>query len=473
MNLHILGIAGTFMAGLALIARQAGHRVSGTDAAVYPPMSTQLEEQGITVYEGYHPDHLAGQAEKDLDCVIIGNALSRGNPMVEQVLDSGIPYTSGPAWLAENVLAHKRVIAVAGTHGKTTTASLLAWILEHAGRQPGFLIGGVPGNFGVSARLSDGDCFVIEADEYDTAFFDKRAKFVHYAPQVAVLNNLEFDHADIYPDLAAIQRQFHHLLRIVPPNGQVICNVRDEALREMLDMGCWTPVQWFDPGPDPESRPGCGGLDVTWSVSDAETDGSQWTVRHGDESARVRWQLIGLHNVANGLAAIAAAVACDVALDTAAQALAGFRGVRRRLEVLGGAGGVTVYDDFAHHPTEIRATLSGLRARVGDARLIAAFEPRSNSMRLGVHADTLAESFADADRVLILGSEDLQWDLAPVAAALGDRVRLVSNADELVDRLSDEVKSGDHVVFLSSGSFDGAPARFAAALAAGGPADTG
>jgi len=462
MKLHILGIAGTFMGGLALIARQAGHRVSGTDAAVYPPMSTQLEEQGITLYEGYDPNHF----ESDLDCVIIGNALSRGNPMVERVLDSGIPYTSGPEWLAKNVLADKRVIAVAGTHGKTTTASLLTWILEHAGRQPGFLIGGVPGNFGISARMAKGDCFVIEADEYDTAFFDKRAKFVHYAPDVAILNNLEFDHADIYPDLASIQRQFHHFLRVVPGNGQVICNATDEALREVMDMGCWTPIQWFDPIPH-------GIRDADWSVGDAKADGSQWLVRHGKESATVRWALTGLHNVANGLAAIAGAVACDVELDVAAEALTGFRGVRRRLEVLSEAGGVTVYDDFAHHPTEIRATLSGLRARVGEARVIAAFEPRSNTMRLGVHADTLAESLADADRVLILGSEDLQWDPGQVAAALGDCARLVSSADELVDRLSDEAQSGDHVIFLSNGSFDGAPARFAAALAPDEPAGSG
>lgn len=468
MKLHILGIGGTFMGGLALIAREAGHRVSGTDAAVYPPMSTQLQEQGITVHEGYDPDHLAQQMERDLDCVVIGNALSRGNPMVEHVLDSGVPYTSGPRWLAENVLSGKRVLAVAGTHGKTTTASLLAWILEHAGKQPGFLIGGVPDNFGVSARLggahlADGDCFVIEADEYDTAFFDKRAKFVHYAPEVAVLNNLEFDHADIYPDLAAIQRQFHHLLRIVPGNGRVICNARDKALRAVLDMGCWTPVQWFDPDVGAGSG---GGLDVEWSVTHAEADGSRWTVKHGDETAQVRWLLTGLHNVANGLAAIAGAGACDVGLEAAAEALTEFRGVRRRLEVLSRAGEVTVYDDFAHHPTEIRATLSGLRARVGDARIVAAFEPRSNSMRLGVHAQTLAGSLADADRVLILGREDLQWNPARLAEALGDRGTVVSNVDELVDRLGDEVKSGDHVIFLSNGSFDGAPGRFVVALEA-------
>lgn len=471
MKLHILGIGGTFMGGLALIARAAGHRVSGTDAGVYPPMSTQLREQGITVYEGYDTDHLADQMERDLDCVVIGNALSRGNPMVERVLDSGVPYTSGPAWLAENVLGNKRVIAVAGTHGKTTTASLLAWILEHAGEQPGFLIGGVPGNFGVSARTSGGNSFVIEADEYDTAFFDKRAKFVHYAPDVAVLNNLEFDHADIYPDLAAIQRQFHHLLRIVPGNGQVICNARDKALRAVLDMGRWTPVQWFDPHVDP--RPGSGGFDVDWSVSDAEADGSRWTVKHADETAQVRWQLTGLHNVANGLAAIAGAVACDVELEAAAAALAEFRGVRRRLEVLNRAGDVTVYDDFAHHPTEIRATLNGLRAKVGDARVVAVFEPRSNTMRLGVHADQLAGSLADADRVLILGREDLQWNPARLAEALGDGASVVSNVDELVDRLDDEVKSGDQVIFLSNGSFDGAPARFVAALEAREPANTG
>ncbi|MFV1973984.1 MAG: UDP-N-acetylmuramate:L-alanyl-gamma-D-glutamyl-meso-diaminopimelate ligase, partial [Thiohalobacterales bacterium] len=370
MHIHILGICGTFMGGIAQLARERGIEVSGSDANVYPPMSTQLLDSGIVLQEGYQSGHL----EPVPDCVVVGNALSRGNPAVEHVLDTGLVYTSGPQWLAEHILADRWVIAVAGTHGKTSTASLLAWILEHAGLAPGFLIGGVPVNFGVSARLGSGPFFVVEADEYDTAFFDKRSKFVHYRPRTLVLNNLEYEHADIFPDLAAIQRQFHHLVRTVPGNGLIIENADDANLADMLATGCWTPRETFT----------VNGGSAGWQASLVSADGSCFDVLFNDElQGRVEWEQLGLHNVQNALAAIAAARHAGVPAAQAIAALAEFRGIKRRLEVRGTVNGVTVYDDFAHHPTAIATTLAGLRNRVGAARILLVLEPRSNTMRMG------------------------------------------------------------------------------------------
>ena len=384
MKLHILGICGTFMGGVAALAREQGHAVDGSDMNVYPPMSIQLEQLGITLSQGYRPEAIAA----DTDVVVVGNALSRGNAAVEHVLDAQLNYTSGAEWLRDNVLPGRTTLAVAGTHGKTTTTSILAFLLDAAGRDPGFLIGGVPENFGVSARLGSGREFVVEADEYDTAFFDKRSKFVHYRPTVAILNNLEYDHADIFPDLAAIQRQFHHLVRIVPGNGCLVVNGEDEALREVLAMGCWTPVQRFAIEGDAE-----------WKARLLREDGSEFAVSHdGREIAIVRWDMVGRHNVMNGLAALAAAHAVGVDIAAVVPRLADFVSVKRRLENLGSANNITVYDDFAHHPTAIRTTLEGLRARVGSARIIVAMEPRSNSMRLGAHADQIAPSLEAATR---------------------------------------------------------------------------
>jgi len=374
-KLHILGIAGTFMGGVAALARELGHTVEGSDQAIYPPMSTQLEQLGIALAQGYLPQNVS----PDCDAVIIGNALSRGNAAVEAVLSDGRRYTSGAQWLSDAVLPGRTTLAVAGTHGKTTTTTILTYLLQAAGRAPGFLIGGVAEDFGVSARLGQGAEFVVEADEYDTAFFDKRSKFVHYRPRVAILNNLEYDHADIFPDVAAIQRQFHHLVRTVPGNGRLIVNGADAHLDQVLAMGCWTPVERF-------------GFDASldWSARLLSADGSAFAVlKNGVELGQVHWPLVGRHNVLNGLAALAAASAVGVEIASVMPALAHFRSVKRRLEVIGTHGGVTVYDDFAHHPTAIAATLEGLRAKVGDARIVVAMEPRSNSMRLGAHADAL------------------------------------------------------------------------------------
>jgi len=445
MNLHILGICGTFMGGVAALARELGHGVSGSDANVYPPMSTQLQALGIALTEGYAPEHIPAAA----DAIVIGNALSRGNASVEAVLDAGRAYTSGAQWLAEHVLPGRRTLAVAGTHGKTTTSSLLAFILDRAGRDPGFLIGGVPENFGVSARLGSGE-FVVEADEYDTAFFDKRSKFVHYRPWLAILNNLEYDHADIFPDVAAIQRQFHHLLRIVPGNGRVIVNADDAHLAQVLAMGCWTPVETFGERDDAD-----------WRAQLDAADGSLFTVLHrGVAVGTARWSLLGRHNVMNALAAIAAAHAVGVPVADAIAALGEFRSVKRRLEVLGEANGITVYDDFAHHPTAIATTLAGLRANVGSARVVVAMEPRSNSMRLGAHAAQLAPSLADADAVVFLHRPGLPWDASAVTDALHGRARTAPDTDALLAELRALTQSGDHVVFMSNGGFDGAPRRF-------------
>ena len=451
MKLHILGIAGTFMGGVAALARELGHAVEGSDQAVYPPMSTQLEQLGIALSQGYQPANISA----DCDEVVVGNALSRGNAAVEHVLDAGMRYTSGAQWLAENVLPGRDTLAVAGTHGKTTTTTILTYLLDAAGRAPGFLIGGVAEDFGVSARAGTGREFVVEADEYDTAFFDKRSKFVHYRPLVAILNNLEYDHADIFPDVAAIQRQFHHLVRTVPRRGRLIVNGHDERLREVLAMGCWTPVERF-------------GFDAAfeWSARKLRDDGSAFAVlRDGVELGIVEWPLLGDHNVLNGLAALAACAAVGVDVASVIPALAHFRSVKRRLEVIGQQAGVTVYDDFAHHPTAIQTTLAGLRAKVGDARIVVAMEPRSNSMRLGAHADALAPSLDAADAVVFLARPELPWDANKVIAAIRGDAQAVADADALIAALKAIARPGDHVVFMSNGGFDGAPRRFHAALA--------
>jgi UDP-N-acetylmuramate: L-alanyl-gamma-D-glutamyl-meso-diaminopimelate ligase len=452
LKIHILGIAGTFMGGVAALARELGHTVEGSDQAIYPPMSTQLETLGIALAQGYQPQNIA----PDCDEIVIGNALSRGNPAVEAVLDQGRRYISGAQWLSERVLPGRDTLAVAGTHGKTTTTSILTYLLDAAGRSPGFLIGGVAEDFGASARIGGGREFVVEADEYDTAFFDKRSKFVHYRPLVAILNNLEYDHADIFPDVAAIQRQFHHLVRTVPRRGRLIVNGEDARLADVLAMGCWTPVERF-------------GFDASleWSARLIREDGSAFTVRHnGVEIGEVHWPMLGRHNVLNGLAALAACHAVGVDITTVLPALAAFRSVKRRLEVIGQHDGVTVYDDFAHHPTAIHTTLEGLRARVGKARILVAMEPRSNSMRSGAHAEALAPSLDIADAVVFLHRPELAWDAGRIVAAIRGDARTVPDVDALIAALKTQVRPGDHVVFMSNGGFDGAPRRFLAALSA-------
>ena len=467
MKLHILGIAGTFMGGVAALAREFGHEVEGSDQAVYPPMSTQLERLGIALRQGYAPSNISA----DCDQVVVGNALSRGNPAVEHVLDSGMAYTSGAEWLRENVLPGRDTLAVAGTHGKTTTTTILAHLLEAAGRAPGFLIGGVAEDFGVSARLggagadaagaAERPLFVVEADEYDTAFFDKRSKFVHYRPRVAILNNLEFDHADIFPDVAAIQRQFHHLVRTVPGRGCLVVNGEDARLAEVLAMGCWTPVVRF--GLDPAAA--VDGMAFDWTARLLASDGSAFVVvRHGVAVGEVRWPLLGRHNVMNALAALASCDAVGVDAASVLPSLSAFRSVKRRMELLGEADGVSVYDDFAHHPTAIATTLAGLRARVGGGRIVVAMEPRSNSMRLGAHAQALAPSLDDADAVVFLHRPELAWDAGGVVAALRGAGHAVSDADALLACLASLAQPGAHVVFMSNGGFDAAPRRFLEAL---------
>ncbi|MEO9080371.1 MAG: UDP-N-acetylmuramate:L-alanyl-gamma-D-glutamyl-meso-diaminopimelate ligase [Rhodanobacter sp.] len=481
MRLHILGICGTFMGGVAALARELGYVVEGSDANVYPPMSTQLEALGIGLMSGYAADHL--QPAPDL--VVVGNAMTRGNPSVEYMLDQRLNYISGPQWLGETVLADRDVLAVAGTHGKTTTTSLLAHLLESAGMAPGFLVGGVPGNFGVSARLGarrgqakrgqghfsggSGEYravqknepdpfspFVIEADEYDTAFFDKRSKFVHYRPRIAILNNLEYDHADIFPDVAAIQRQFHHLVRTVPGNGRLIVNAHDQRLAEVLAMGCWTPVETF----------GIGAGD--WQAQLIKADGSQFEVYHqGQLLGAVRWPLLGNHSVMNALAALAAAAAAGADPQALLPAFATFESVKRRMELVGEVNGVSVYDDFAHHPTAIATTLAGLRAKVGKARILVALEPRSNSMRQGAHAKALAQSLADADAVIFLHRAELPWDTNEVTSALAGRGTTVSTVDTLIASLREQVRVGDQVIFMSNGGFEAAPRRFVESLLSG------
>ena len=455
MKLHILGIAGTFMGGVAALARELGHEVEGSDQAVYPPMSTQLERLGIGLRQGYDPANISAGCDQ----VVIGNALSRGNAAVEHVLDHGPPYISDAEWLRDHVLPGRDTIAVAGTHGKTTTTTILAWLLQAAGRDPGFLIGGVAEDFGVSARVGAGREFVVEADEYDTAFFDKRSKFVHYRPLVAVLNNLDFDHADIIPDLAAIQRQFHHFVRTVPRRGRLVVNGEDRHLAEVLAMGCWTPVVRFGI----EAAPGVA---LDWQARLLAADGSAFEVLcAGTRVGEVRWPLLGRHNVMNALGALAACDAVGVDVASVLPALAGFRSVKRRMELLGEAGGTSVYDDFAHHPTAIATTLEGLRAKVGNGRrIVVAMEPRSNSMRLGAHAEALAPSLALADAVVFLHRPGLEWDAGAVVSALRGEGGAVPDVDALLAGLRGMVREGDHVVFMSNGGFDGAPRRFLALL---------
>ncbi len=444
MHIHILGICGTFMAGIAAIAREAGHRVTGSDAAAWPPMSTQLEQLGITVMQGYAPAHL----EPRPDIVVVGNVVSRGNAAMEYVLDAGLPYTSGPQWLAENVLHGRHVLAVAGTHGKTTTTSILAWLLEHAGLAPGFLVGGVPQNFGISARLGQSPYFVIEADEYDTAFFDKRSKFVHYRPRTCVLNNLEYDHADIFPDLASIERQFHHLIRTVPRSGRLVVNGGDANLARVLDQGCWSERVYFDRDDAWCARPREGGFEL---------------LIDGRSQGLVRTPLAGAHNRANVLAAFAAAQHVGVPLATLIEGLAQFRNVRRRLERVGEARGVEVYDDFAHHPTAIAVTLAALRER-GPGRILAVLEPRSNTMRLGTHAGELAHSLRDAELCFVYARPDLKWDAGAALAPVGARLRVHAELDALVAAVVASAQPGDRVLVMSNGDFGGVHGRLLRAL---------
>ena len=450
MHIHILGICGTFMGGLALLAKSLGHEVSGSDAGVYPPMSTQLEQAGIKLMQGYEPEHLQPKP----DCVVVGNAMSRGNPAVEYMLEQGMRYTSGPQWLAEHVLHGRWVLAVAGTHGKTSTASLLAWILEDAGMDPGFLIGGVPRNFGISARLGGTPFFVVEADEYDTAFFDKRSKFVHYHPRTLILNNLEFDHADIFDDLAMIQRQFHHLVRTVPGNGLIIAPSEDQAIHQVLQMGCWTPVEQF-------SAQG----DAQWHSTDPNPQASEFDLCNGEEKVgRVDWELHGQHNLNNALAAVAAARHVGVPPTVAIEALARFKNVKRRMELRGEVAGITIYDDFAHHPTAIATTLQGLRAQVGAERIIAVLEPRSNTMRMGVYADQLAASLENADQVMVYAPSELEWDAGSVFSGLETKARMFDSLDAVVATLEVEAKSGDHILIMSNGGFGNIHQRLLDAL---------
>lgn len=452
MHIHILGICGTFMGGIAALAKAQGHVVSGADANVYPPMSTQLEKLGIKLVEGWDPASLPAEA----DMIVIGNALSRGNPCVEAVLNGNLPYTSGAQWLAENVIHDRWRLAVAGTHGKTTTASMLAFVLDRAGLAPGFLIGGVPVDFDMSARLGDAPFFVIEADEYDTAFFDKRSKFVHYRPRTAILNNLEFDHADIFDDLDAIKRQFHHFVRTIPGEGKVLVNGADRNLDSMLELGCWTERESF-------SLHGIAG----WHASLKDEAGSEFDVLlDGEHMGTVRWSHSGEHNVDNALAVIAAARHAGVPARESIAILADFGGVKRRMEWRGAPAGVRVYDDFAHHPTAIATTLAGARRKHPDGRLFAVLEPRSNTMKMGVHRDTLGGSLREADRILLSQPEGVEWSLQDVAVELGDRAAVTSGIDALVTLLASEAVAGDTIVLMSNGGFGGIHDKLLSALEA-------
>lgn len=455
MHIHILGICGTFMGGIAVLAKQAGHTVTGCDANVYPPMSTQLEAQGIQLIEGFG----AEQIKLNPDIYVIGNVVTRGNPLMEAILNQGLPYISGPQWLAENVLQGKWVLAVAGTHGKTTTSSMLAWILEFAGLAPGFLIGGVPENFAVSARLpqapkqdskSISPFFVIEADEYDTAFFDKRSKFVHYRPRTAILNNLEYDHADIFEDLAAIEKQFHHLVRTVPQQGLVVRNGKEASLQRVIDKGCWTPVEQF-------------GTDADWQASNANGDGHFDVLFQGQLQGRVTWDLLGEHNRMNALACIAAARHAGVAIATSIEALGAFKNVKRRMETKGVVNQITVYDDFAHHPTAIETTVAGLRAKVGTARILAVLEPRSNTMKLGVMKDALPASLAQADLVFCYGA-NLGWDAAEALKPIAHKSQTYDDLTKLVEGIATIAQSGDHILVMSNGGFGGVHQKILDAL---------
>ncbi len=451
MHIHILGICGTFMGGVAALAKAAGHQVSGSDAEVYPPMSTQLSRLSITVHEGYCAEHL----DPPPDCVVVGNAMSRGNAAVEAVLDRGIPYTSGPQWLSEHVLRNRHVLAVAGTHGKTTTASMLAWILEQAGQSPGFLIGGVPADFNETARFGTSKFFVVEADEYDTAFFDKRAKFVHYRPNTLVLGNLEFDHADIYKDLDAILWQFHQLVRTVPMSGRIISNSADANLKTLLEMGCWSATESF----------GIEDSEADWTAQFLDSGGRCIAVsQRGGAGAEGSWQLSGNHNLENALAAIAAAKSAGVSVQESLEAMSRFKGVKRRLERTATVSNIAIYDDFAHHPTAIRRTIAGLKRRFPGQRIVVALEPRSNTMKLGVHNDTLAASLEDANLVCMYRPSDFAKEFDDCLSPLGDRLHLHSDYDELVADLAAEVQPGDQVVFMSNGGFGSARQNLTGAL---------
>lgn len=448
MHIHILGICGTFMGGIAQLAVATGHRVTGCDANVYPPMSDQLRQSGIELTEGYDATQLSVNA----DLYVVGNAISRGNPLLEEILDRGLPYVSGPQWLAENVLQGRWVLGVAGTHGKTTTATMLAWILEDANMAPGFLIGGVPLNFGVSARLGDTPFFVIEADEYDTAFCDKRSKFVHYHPRTVILNNLEFDHADIFKDLEAIETQFHHLVRTLPRNGLIVSNATEDSLQRVLKRGCWTPIEPFN--------------DTTgYRCTGDDADGSLVLYGTQGEIGRTQWALTGDHNRANACAALLAARHVGVPFDKGLEALSRFQNVKRRMEVRGVVNGITVYDDFAHHPTAIATTLGGLRRKVGpDARILAVLEPRSNTMKLGTLKDQLADSLHGADAVFCY-SKDLGWDAASALASLGDIACVEDHFDKLLSAICAAAQPGDHILVMSNGGFNGIHDKLLAALA--------
>ncbi len=486
MHIHILGICGTFMGGIAVLAKQAGHRVTGCDANVYPPMSTQLEAQGIELIEGFSPE----QTKLNPDIYVIGNVVSRGNPLMEEILNQGLPYISGPQWLSENVLQGEWVLAVAGTHGKTTTSSMLAWILEYAGLAPGFLIGGVPENFGVSARLPQmpplmvrqahherkqqtqdertqqitvspelvegSPFFVIEADEYDTAFFDKRSKFVHYRPRTAILNNLEFDHADIFDDLPAIEKQFHHLVRTVPQNGLLVVNGQEDSLKRVIAKGCWSTVEQF-------------GADNDWQAANVDANGSFDVLFKNERQAGVSWDMLGEHNRMNALACIAAARHVGVSPCIAIEALGEFKNVKRRMETKGVVNNITVYDDFAHHPTAIETTLAGLRAKVGDfkstgARILAVLEPRSNTMKLGVMKAALPASLKDADLVFCYGA-NLGWDAAEALKPIKNKAQTFENLENLVTAIAKSAKSGDHILVMSNGGFGGVHQKILDALA--------
>ncbi|GGI77963.1 UDP-N-acetylmuramate:L-alanyl-gamma-D-glutamyl-meso-diaminopimelate ligase [Shewanella gelidii] len=459
MHVHILGICGTFMGGLALLARAKGHRVTGSDANVYPPMSTQLQEQDIELIQGFDPQQLnfideQGQKVKP-DLVVIGNAMSRGNPCVEAILNQGLPYTSGPQFLAEHILPERWVLAVSGTHGKTSTSSMLAWILEANGYEPGFLIGGVPQNFGISARLGNSPFFVVEADEYDSAFFDKRSKFVHYRPRTLVINNLEFDHADIFADLAAIQRQFNHVIRTVPNQGKVIWTKTIPAVQQVIDQGCWSEQEHYHPA---ENAHG-------WYAHRLSDDGHHFEVYFDNElQGEVQWQLIGEHNIENAIMAIAAARHVGVVPSAAIAALTGFAPPKRRLELLADVHGIQVYDDFAHHPTAIASTLAGLRAKVGEGRIVAILEPRSNTMKSGVHKDTLAHSLQDADEVLIYQADAIRWDVADAMKQSAVPVSVFDNIDEIVTLASAQAKAGDTLLVMSNGGFEGIHQQLIAAI---------
>lgn len=462
MHIHILGVCGTFMGGVAVLAKEAGHTVTGCDANVYPPMSTQLEAQGIKLIEGFDPS----QTHLNPDVYVIGNVVSRGNPLMEEILNKGLPFISGPQWLAENILhpqgePSKWVLAIAGTHGKTTTSSMLAWILEHAGLAPGFLIGGVPENFAVSARLpqapkqdtkSTSPFFVIEADEYDTAFFDKRSKFVHYGPRTAILNNLEFDHADIFADLHAIETQFHHLVRTVPQQGLVVANGKEESLNRVIDRGCWTPVEHF-------------GSSDGWQGGEADADGSFDVMLNSKVVGRVKWALLGEHNRMNALAALAAARHVGVSVDVGIAALGLFQNVKRRMELRGVEQNINVYDDFAHHPTAIATTVAGLRAKVGKARILAVLEPRSNTMKLGVMKQALPASLVDADHVFCYGA-NLGWDASEALAPMGDKATTFDNMDSLIAAIVAKAQSGDQILVMSNGGFGGIHQKLLTQLAA-------